>query len=256
MKLHTIYNIIKLILDLFLRQRPLYSIWFNFKTFPFSLAIKLPVIFYPHAYAKIDRGGIINIDIDHNRLRYNKIYIGQDIKDFSRQCEKTYIHVGSHGSLTFHGKVDVRRGTLIDVSGNLDIGENVIFASLVRCRCFNCIKIGAGTVISHESQIFDTNFHFLKDINTGVHSPVSKPIIIGDFCWIANRAAISSGCVLPNHTIVASNSLVNKDMSDIGQYTLLAGTPCRIVRRNVTRVWETNLEYEYLIKELGYNPYL
>lgn len=152
--------------------------------------------------------------------------------------------------------MDIFRGAVIEVCGKLDVGENVAFISLVRCRCFNIIKIGTGTRISHESQIFDTNFHYLEDINTGEHSPVSKPIIIGDFCWIGNRATISLGSVLPNHTIVASNSLVNKDLSDIGQYTLLAGTPCKIVRQNVTRVWETNLEYEYLIEELGYNPYL
>ena len=56
--------------------------------------------------------------------------------------------------------------------------------------------------------------------------------------------SISKGGGVPNNSIVSSNTLVNKDFLD-NNSILLAGIPAKIVRKNVTRVFDTFLENKY-----------
>jgi acetyltransferase-like isoleucine patch superfamily enzyme len=75
--------------------------------------------------------------------------------------------------------------------------------------------------------------------------PLTKPIYIGDYCWIGNRTTISKGAYLPDYTIIASNSLVNKNFSRLGSYNLLTGVPADVKVQNVKRIYDTKFEMLY-----------
>lgn len=91
--------------------------------------------------------------------------------------------------------------------------------------CSQSITIGKRASISWESQIFYTDFHYIVRDNSISNN--KKEIIIGDFCWIGNRDSIMKGSVLPNYSVVASNSVVNKDYSNYGEESLFAGLPAK-----------------------------
>lgn len=54
-----------------------------------------------------------------------------------------------------------------------------------------------------------------------------RPVRIGDHAWIGIRCSILEGVTLGRHAVVAAHSVV-KD--DVPPYTLVAGTPARVVR--------------------------
>lgn len=226
--------------------RYFYSLLFNLRHFSFSVSRHLPFIFYKGAYAEIGKGAKITIS---ESLKQGKchIRIGEDTKDFTYQCEKSYLCI--EGSATFLGDATIRRGALIDVKGEFIFGNYALLGPRVRIRAHNSISIGQYVRIAHETQIFDTNFHFSEDTTSPGYYPISKPIHIGDFCWIGNRSTISKGTYLPDFTTVASNSLVTKDFSNLPKNSLIGGAPAKLLRNNFSRVWDADREFEYQKRE-------
>ena len=131
------------------------------------------------------------------------------------------------GKIVFQGKCLIRTGNrwLIDSGKVLTVGSNVAIGDMINISCFSSIKIGNNTRIAHRSQIYDYNFHYIADVYS-----LSKPIIIGDNCWICNTSSVSAGTILPNNTIVACNSLVNKDFSTIEKNSIIGGIPAKLIK--------------------------
>lgn len=226
--------------------RYLYSLWFNFRHFPWEIAKNLPIVFFKGAYAEISGQG--KIVLTDSFIEGNKhVMVGSEVKDFDYQCEKTYLHV--EGTLTFDGYVNIRRGAMIDVCGNMSFGNDCRVSSRARIRAYNSITIGKTVRIAHESQIFDTNFHYSENIHNPQYNPCSSPIRIGSYCWIGNRTTISKGTILPDHTTVASNSLVARDYSDLPPYSVIGGMPAKLLKSDFTRVWDKKREDEYMKRE-------
>lgn len=90
-----------------------------------------------------------------------------------------------------------------------------------------------------------------SDIENANINPLTKEVVIGDHVWIGNRTTISRGTVLPDDSIVASNSLVNKDYSSEGSFCMFAGMPAKVVKRNIKRIWNEREESD-IDKRLNY----
>lgn len=159
-----------------------------------------------------------------------------------------------NGTLVFKGSYEFMQGTYIMVgkSGTLTLsgGCGSIVGSYSKLICFDEVFIGTNTRITWECQLYDTNFHYVKN-SEGKARKLSSPIYIGNNVWIGNRSTITKGCVLPDCSILASNSLSNKDYSDYGEHCLFAGSPAVMKARNVTRVFDLFEESE-LDKLYGY----
>ena len=57
------------------------------------------------------------------------------------------------------------------------------------------------------------------------------------------------GVILPSYTVVASNSLVNKDFSSLKPNSVIGGVPAKLIKEKYARVWDTDRELEYHMKE-------
>jgi maltose O-acetyltransferase len=55
----------------------------------------------------------------------------------------------------------------------------------------------------------------------------SKPIIIGDDCWIGGNAVICPGVKIGNGCTIGAGSVVTKDIPD---NSLAVGNPARVIR--------------------------
>ena len=100
--------------------------------------------------------------------------------------------------------------------------------------------------------IADTSFHYIEKLETGVKTPLTKPVILGDRITVFNRCSILKGSVIPDDSIVASNSVVNKDFSERGSYCMLAGAPAVVKATGVRRIWDLKEERE-LDRQFGYH---
>ena len=229
------------------KKRILYTLWFNFKHFSFHQAKTLPIVFFKGAYAAVCDGGKIVLTEPFWENK-GKVYIGVPTMDFEYQCEKTYLNITS-GRIEFTGKFEARRGTLMEIRGVAIMGANVRFAPRCRLRVHNSIEIGDNVGFSHESQVFDTNFHYTEPVGKEGFYPISSPIRIGSHVWVCNRCTLMPGTIIPDYTIVASNSLVNKDFSKLRHNSLIGGVPAKLIKEGVARVWDTKREFEYHKRE-------
>ena len=83
----------------------------------------------------------------------------------------------------------------------------------------------------------DTDRHEIRNLDTGVLSPSRKPIVIGDNVWIGNNVCINKGTVIPDNIIVSSNSLCNKNYSEVSPFSIIGGIPAKVLSSSKQRIW-------------------
>lgn len=113
-----------------------------------------------------------------------------------------------------------------------------------KIMCFNSISIGFHCDLTWETQLIDTSFHYIKRSGEDIPQELTAPIVLGDYCWIGNRSTISKGTVLPSYSIVASNSIVNKDFSSCGERCFYAGMPAKCKTTDIVREYDTQKEVD------------
>jgi transferase hexapeptide repeat containing protein len=88
----------------------------------------------------------------------------------------------------------------------------------------------------------DANYHYVANFKKGIIPRWTHPIEIGRGCWICNTTTITGGTVLPDFTIVASNSLVGKDYSDIPESSMIGGIPAKLIATGFRKVENSKIE--------------
>ncbi|MGL5893114.1 MAG: acyltransferase [Bacteroidales bacterium] len=231
---------LKSILHFIIDYSLFWSIYANFRLFPFRVAIKMPVL----CSSKLSICGFSGryiLDVD--KISFGMIRIGISPTFLSRSGDANTT-INNHGEIVFRGPVTINRAAKIFVENGatLDLGSDVLISN----HCFIIVKksicIGQGSRIAHFSQLCDSNFHFIEDLTTNVISPRLAPIVIGRYNWIANRTIVNKGTITPDFTIISNGSFLSKDYSNIGENMILAGQPAKVVRPNLRRVWELDRE--------------
>ena len=201
----------------------------------------MPVIFYGKVTFRSLKGHVSIV----GNVSTAMIRVGIKDQYVDTNCQECIWTI--NGTMTFSGKVKMFRGSYILVAENaeLSLGGNMVLGSGIKLLCFENIRIGSTIRVAWECQIFDTSFHYIEMLNKDEkYSKLYSPVIIGDRVWVGNRTTISKGSVIPNDTIVASNSLVNKDFSEIEPYSMLVGVPAKPKIAGVKRIFDRKLERE------------
>ena len=222
---------------------PFATIYLNLRSFPLAQAIKMPVWVYgcPRFYELSGRM-IVDGKVSSGMIRFNQVKPGAP----SNMSVKSEIL--NKGLIVFHGVGLIGTGNKIVVGSKatLDIGKNFKITDMCNIGCFRSVFIGEQSWIVHRCQIFDSNYHYVANFAKGTVPDYSKPIRIGKGCWICNSSTITGNAVLPDYTIVASNSLVNKDMSDIPESSMIGGTPAKLIATGFRKIENSKIENEIL----------
>jgi acetyltransferase-like isoleucine patch superfamily enzyme len=160
--------------------------------------------------------------------------------------------------LIVHPGANVGRGSELSIvkGGTIEIGEQVMIgrASRLNCGENESLSIGKGTtfyanvylsgnISIGQNCLFGANISIL----TGSHlartrkpireqdedylklhgKPFSKPVTIGDDCWIGNNAIILPGVSLPDGCVVGAGSVVTKSFEP---YSIVVGNPARFLK--------------------------
>ena len=220
------------------------TIRLNFWVFPFKTAIKLPIKF-GH---RIDSRGLKRGSISFPQ----NVTIGKFIAEIGTCPHPMFSPKGLHTLLRFHpkGKLIINAGTKmyagcsLTVGGTLQLGRDVLINQHVLIDCMNSITINECTSIGWYSQLYDWDFHYLyfKSDST-VHNCISR-IEIGRNVWITNHVTITKGCIVPDYSVIGSNSLVNKDFSSIeGEDNFFAGIPAKYIGKTGRRIVNNRVQY-------------
>jgi len=89
------------------------------------------------------------------------------------------------------------------------------------------IRIGERTGIGQQVMIL-TESHDIGGPDARSGNLYPKPVRIGDGCWIGARATILPGVCIGDGVVVASGSVVTKDVPD---HVLVAGVPATVIRQ-------------------------
>lgn len=218
---------------------PLATIWLNFRSFPFSQALHLPIYVYghPRLYNLSGKMRIVG-KVTTGMITFNQTRAGSP-SVMSIQSE-----IMNQGTIIFHGKGVIGTGNKIRIApkATLEIEQNFKITDLVNIGCYSRIFIGEQSRITHRCQILDSNYHYVANFNKRIIPRWNKPISIGKGCWICNSTTVTGGSILPDFTIVASNSLVNKDFSNIEKSSMIGGTPARFLATGFRRIENNECE--------------
>lgn len=217
---------------------PLLTLWINLRSMPFTKAIRFPIFVYgrPKLYSttgKVEIKGKLKIGM----IKFNQ---SNAYRPGNSTLKSEFFN---RGLIVFNGPCTIGVGNKIAVykEGIFEIGTHSLISEMCIISCFKNIKIGNYFRVAHRSQIMDSGFHYVANFNTRKIPNHTKPITIGDYCWVANTCSLMGGTVLPNHTIVASNSVVNKNYEDIKEGSFIAGAPAKVKAENLYRVYDSDI---------------
>lgn len=208
------------------------TLYFNFKVFDFRTALKLPVWLYGHIQLEdIHRGCVVLQQYKTGGVRIGGWHT--QIYGHSNRCI-SYLRI--RGKLVLGKNIILQQGIIISVSDNatLSIGNNAHFNERVTIHSKLRITINDNCCIGWNTQIFDTGFHYM--VNKGKLAYRNAPVVIENNVWVGNSVSIMKGSYLPAYTIVASNSLVNKNFKEIGEHCLIGGVPAKYITNGVERL--------------------
>lgn len=219
-----IINILRLIYN---------TIYFNFKAFHLNEALRFPFICGPHVFfRKIEKGKIKFA----NGVAFKKGRIGWTEGSFrGGHNHRTYVHIGGdNANLIIEDRCDIPCGSVLNVNGCLKIGKNFMPNYFLTISCENNIIIGDNCNIGWNVTIIDGDGHPLcnKDNPDRVINN-SKPVVIGNGCWIAAHASIMKGVQLADNTTIPYGSIITKSCKQ--PCVIYGGSPNVVLKENIVR---------------------
>jgi acetyltransferase-like isoleucine patch superfamily enzyme len=221
------------------------TLYFNFRKFPFKMAYKLPVFFYGKVtFTDISGKFIFACPIETGMIAFGKTYVKN----------KTYLKISelsNAGIITFKGHAQFGKDCFlcVDKNGILTLGDMFSLGNRGKIVCTSKITFEEYVRFGPECQIIDSNFHRLIDTITGEKFKLHDEVALGSYNYFPSRASVYPGTKTTSYCTVASNSMLNKDYTALGENILIGGMPAKLLRKNISRDWEgeKNL-FEYMKK--------
>lgn len=146
------------------------------------------------------------------------------------------VKIRAAGTLDLAPGSTIRRRARIFVGpeATLSLASGASIGALSTVNVLERVTIGAGSQVSWECQILDSDFHTLVRPD-GSSKRVTIPIVIGEGVLIGSRASILKGTSIGDHSAVASGAVVfgRRDAYPAG--SVLAGNPAK-VRDSIMRI--------------------
>ena len=110
-----------------------------------------------------------------------------------------------------------------DRISSLKLGNHSAITKKHHLDCTNTITIGDFATIAGYSSQFLTH-----SINITLGIQDSKPIAIGDYCFVGTSSTILGGSSLPSYSVLGAKSMLNKAFSK--SYYLYGGNPAKEIK--------------------------
>jgi len=131
--------------------------------------------------------------------------------------------------LNFGKKTSIYQHSLI--YGNVKVGKNTWIGPFTILDGTGGLEIGSYCSISTGVQIY-THDTVKWAVSGGKHKYEYGKTKIGDCCCLCPNVIIKKGVTIGNHSVIATNSFVNKN---IPPYSIAAGNPAEIIGRVVIK---------------------
>lgn len=208
-----------------------YSLYINIKCFPFSTAIKMPLLVrFGTKIRNCHRGSFVLTE----GIEKGTIRIGFPGAAPANKTN-TFIDFGNNSKIFLGDNNVIAMGVKIILFDNAEvhIGTNTYLNSNTSLQCEERIDIGRDVFVGWDVRIRDTDGHTIYE--NGIKKPKVKPVIVEDKAWLTSNVTLLKGTYITTGSIVACNSLVCGLKMDEPN-CLVAGSPGKVIKHNIT--WE------------------
>jgi len=122
------------------------------------------------------------------------------------------------------GKALIYRSVRIYAPWNLEIGDWTCIGANVEIYNKDKVAIGSQCVISQDSYICTAS----HDITSHLMALITRPVKVGDQCWIAAKATVLPGVTIGEGAVVGACAVASKD---VPPWTVVVGNPAKEVKR-------------------------
>lgn len=170
----------------------------------------------------IDNGSTLTVDNDVI-IENCQMYINGNVKIGAHTQIRNGQYIIENGKLSIghHSKLAARR-FWIRFCGEVSVGNYTNINDGSELRCDESVSIGDYNQISYNVNIWDTNTHnvypsekrreiaekYWPYFGKELERPKTKPIHIGDDCWIGENSSILKGTNLSNNVIVGFGTIL------------------------------------------------
>ena len=123
--------------------------------------------------------------------------------------------------------VKISSSAIITGVGRLTIGNNTWIGPETMIVCSEEIVIGSNCNIAPRVYLGDGTHLITPTMDNIADTDVTKPIHIGDGCWLCVNSTILPGVSIKDKCVVAAGAVVNKNY---GEKKLLAGVPAKAIK--------------------------
>lgn len=145
------------------------------------------------------------------------------------------VRIGPRVKLSGPGTYDLRPGSAIRAGARLWVGPGATLTlergSAIGANCVvnveSGIRIGAGSQLSWDVQLLDTDFHSITGAD-GTKREHTSPIVLGKHVLVGTGVLILKGVTLGDGAVVAAGSVVTRSVEP---GVVVGGNPARPIGR-------------------------
>ena len=105
----------------------------------------------------------------------------------------------------------------------------------LKLASYHCVEFGDNVRVGWDAIIMDTDFHRMKNRETGTFTKGYAPVLIGRNCWIGCRCTILKGTKLPAYCTLAAGTTIGKKIDGEGYKIISNTSELKIVKENYYR---------------------
>lgn len=140
-----------------------------------------------------------------------------------------FVSIGNNTTILKNSRIQVYN-CLTENNANVTIGDNCYIGANLSILAGANITIGNDVLIASHVLITSENHGSNPESEIPyMNQPlICKPVIIGDGCWIGEKASILSGVTIGKKCVIGTNAVVTKDIPD---YCVAVGIPARTIKK-------------------------
>ena len=172
------------------------------------------------------------LDVIANQLRWKWKFNQFGWKSRLRGCDM----LTNPKMISIGERVSIRKGARLEALGSFNadtpkliIGDGTSIQFYVHCGAAKSVTIGKDVVIAGNVYITDHD-HVFDDPLMSVRKCtelVSRPVVIGDGCWLGEGSMVLKGVTIGARSIVGANSVVTRD---VPSGVVVTGVPAKVIR--------------------------
>lgn len=165
------------------------------------------------------------------------VQLGRRITVVVEPGTRSTLHIGDHcdidddvrlqlkgGRLALGTGTQLRRGVVLNVAGELRVGEQAMISWYSVVHCANHVELGRHVFTGDSVTIVDSTHHFTAPDDWALKNVEVGAVRVGENTWISSKATVQAGVTIGSHCIVGAGAVVT---TDVPAGHLAVGAPAR-----------------------------